>query len=458
MRMPQAFSMIIDPLFLFFANDPRRAEIRLVNIISRLNKVPEFMQSYVRNLRSPIKRWVEMELEKISGLDHFFDSLLQWAESVSFAKLDLLTSSMNTAKASFRFYENYLRDVETSDYFFLGDNQMRQVIMSRGIDFSPNDLHTLAKDFLRENQKEVEILRTRLVQKYKLDQDLSAADLQQFLAQRFRVKNASKDFSDVIARYQREQDNILAWIGKRDLFPLPKAHSLSIIKTPRFMEATIPAGAMLSPLPLREGERKSIIYLTLREDLLQEHTELSIPNMMIHEGIPGHHLQLSWASLHPSKIRRLFPANDLAEGWTTMLEDYMLDCGYAGELRDEMRFSAKRDIARLGARVAIDLYFMSGDKKYLDVGVDCDTSSQDPFVAAGNLLESVTGFVPARIRGELNWYSQESGYPLSYLVGNQLMQKIKSRFFKRAARADFDFHQYILSLGMSPLSLIELSY
>ena len=32
---------------------------------------------------------------------------------------------------------------------------------------------------------------------------------------------------------------------------------------------------------------------------------------------------------------------DLAEGWTTMLEDYMLDQGYAGELTDEVRFMAK---------------------------------------------------------------------------------------------------------------------
>ena len=44
---------------------------------------------------------------------------------------------------------------------------------------------------------------------------------------------------------------------------------------------------------------------------------------------------------------------DLAEGWTTMLEDYMLDQGYAA-MTAEVRFMAKREICRLAARVGID--------------------------------------------------------------------------------------------------------
>ena len=56
--------------------------------------------------------------------------------------------------------------------------------------------------------------------------------------------------------------------------------------------------------------------------------DLDVPGMMIHEGIPGHHLQLSTAATHPSTVRRHTSAMDQAEGWTTMLEDYMLDMGY----------------------------------------------------------------------------------------------------------------------------------
>ncbi len=332
---------------------------------------------------------------------------------------------------------------------------MKQVIAARGIELDPSDIHLIAKEFLKENADEVENLRFKLVEKYSLSSETDAAKLQEFLSEKFATPY--NDFEDIITRYQKEQENILNWLSERKLFPIFENQTLEIMRTPKFMEPSIPAGAMLCPLSLREGMRKSVIYLTLREELLAEHTELSIPNMMIHEGIPGHHLHLATATNHSSAIRRFMPCNDLAEGWTTMLEDYMLDQGYCSELADEVRFIAKRDIARIGARVAIDLYFMSGDKKYLNVGVEADLSSDNPFVAAGNLLEKVTGFVPARVQAELNWYSQESGYPMSYLIGNHLMMQLKRDFLAEGEGDDFSFHSYILSQGKAPLAFLTLN-
>lgn len=455
MRLPHAFGVIVDPIFLFFINDPRPASARIINIISRLNKSMGYIQSYVKNLRTPVKRWVEIELDAISGFDTFANSLREWAEKENFPKLNLLDDAITTAKSAFQFYKRFLADIDKTENFFLGEDQMKQVIAARGIELDPEEIHQIAKKFLKENAEEVENLRSKLVEKYSLSRETDAAQLQEFLSEKFATPY--NDFEDIIVRYQKEQNNILKWLSDRKLFPIFENQTLEIMRTPKFMEPSIPAGAMLCPLSLREGMRKSVIYLTLREELLAEHTELSIPNMMIHEGIPGHHLHLATATNHSSAIRRFMPCNDLAEGWTTMLEDYMLDQGYCSELADEVRFIAKRDIARIGARVAIDLYFMSGDKKYLDVGVKVDLSSDDPFVAAGNLLEKVTGFVPARVQAELNWYSQESGYPMSYLIGNHLMKQLKRDFLAEHKSDDFSFHSYILSQGKAPLAFLKLN-
>jgi hypothetical protein len=152
---------------------------------------------------------------------------------------------------------------------------------------------------------------------------------------------------------------------------------------------------------------------------------------------------------------------DQAEGWTTMLEDYMLDQGYLGDLVDEARFIAKRDIARIGARVAIDLFFMTGERGYLEVGVDCDLSSPDPFVAAGSLLRAVTGFVPGRVEAELNWYSQVRGYPLSYLTGNRLVWELKADVAKKqrggldGVDLDRAFHKTFLEAGSMPVRFLR---
>ena len=139
----------------------------------------------------------------------------------------------------------------------------------------------------------------------------------------------------------------------------------------------------------------------------------------------------------------------------------MLDVGFMAELADEARFLGKREISRLGARVAIDLFFMTGDRGYLDIGVDCDLSSDDPFEAAGNLLAVVTGFTPEHVRGELNWYSQERGYPLSYLAGNHLAWALKNDVIEtnrgQLEERDLDrvFHDTYLAAGNMPMSFLR---
>ena len=87
---------------------------------------------------------------------------------------------------------------------------------------------------------------------------------------------------DVLARYEQEREKILAFIKERELFPVFEAQDMKILRTPGFMAPSIPAGAMMPPAPFREGTRTSLVYLTLSEELLPEHTELSIPGMMIH--------------------------------------------------------------------------------------------------------------------------------------------------------------------------------
>lgn len=461
MRMPMASNIISGPLFMLFINDPRDPKLRLVNIISRLEKVDSFITSYCRNIYEPVERWVDMELDKLKGLPDFFKNLVDWAREIEFKNVNRLEKAVFSANSALKKYGIHLNNLTKTKNVFIGEDQMNMVLKSRGIVLTASQLHEIAKNFTKENQKSVEILKGKLIGKYGLDQKLSADDVQKFLAEKFKVEKTTNDFSFILDRYEMERDRILAYIKDKNLFPVMEDQDMHLMQTPAFMAPSIPAGAMMPPTPMRKGIKKSLVYLTLTEELLDEHTEISIPGMMIHEGIPGHHLQFAWAAEHESPIRRIFGANDLSEGWTTMLEDYMLDIGYAGDLEDEIRFSGKRDIARIGARVAIDLYLMSGDKKYLDIGVECDRSSDDPFVCAGNLLQAVTGFVDGRVQGEINWYSQERGYPLSYLTGNYLVWDLKKRFQDlyldkmNSSEIDKEFHTRFLKAGNMPISILE---
>ena len=65
------------------------------------------------------------------------------------------------------------------------------------------------------------------------------------------------------------------------------------------------------------------------------------------------------------------------------------------------------------------------------------------------------------MEGELNWYSQVRGYPLSYLAGNHLMWELK-RDFAAAQQGklsgpelDRTFHGAILEAGNMPVRFLR---
>ena len=460
-QLPSCGDDVGNGIFMMLINDPRPASERLDDITARLEKVPAYVDALLGRLDTPVARWVMMDVQKVEGLPQLFETVETMATEESWQELPRLTAARAKAEAALTSYIARLKALATTTQLHVGDAIAREIVRLRGIDKSLEQIHGIAKRFLADTQSDIETLRARLVQKHSLPADTTAEQLENFLTEKHPVQLKDGKLESVLDRYQEERQKILAFIHERNLFPVIEDQDMRIVRTPSFLEPSIPAGAMVQPPPFRDGTKVSLVYLTLSQELLAEHTELSIPNMMIHEGIPGHHLQLATAATHASVVRRHFEAMDHAEGWTTMLEGYMLDVGYMGDLTDEARFTGKRDIARIGARVAIDLFFMTGEKPYLEVGVDCDLSSDDPFVAAGNLLAAVTGFVPGRVQAELNWYSQERGYPLSYLTGNRLVLELKRDLAEantgKLEGLDLDrrFHALYMGSGNMPLRYLR---
>lgn len=460
-QMPKAGDDIGDGIFLLFINDPRDEKARLDDIVGRLEAVPAHTEKMLARLDTPVARWVSMDLQTVEGLPKLFATVEGWAEECKYAELTRFKTARAAAEAALLSYSEKLAAMPTTTQLHVGSEVARSIVDLRGIDKSFEELHSIATSFLAETSATIETLRAKLVTKYELAKGTSTEELQQFLLKKYKVDLPTGNVEDILAHYENSREEILAFIKERDLFPILDNQDMKIMRTPSFMAPSIPAGAMMPPPAFRNGIRTSMVYLTLSEELVDEHTHLGIPGMMVHEGIPGHHLQLATASAHKSIIRRHVDANEHAEGWTTMLEDYMIDVGFKAEIADEIRFIGKRDLSRIGARVAIDLFFMTGEKKYLDVGVDCDLSSSDPFIAAGELLRAVTGFVPGRVQAELNWYSQERGYPLSYLTGNRLVWELKADLAEaqkgklEGLELDRRFHDLYLHSGNMPVTYLR---
>ena len=465
-RKPGGVDGISAGIFQLFVNDDRSASDRLSNILSRLLQAPKYLETEAAVITQPIKRWLDIEIEQAEGLPGLFDTIYNWAVQESFESLTELQQAIDECNLALSNYVTDLLSRNTITDFVIGEEKVLEILALRNIHQTPKQLATMAKDFMAETQSLLSDLEVKLQDKYKLPATTTQEELHEFLNNKFAAKIKGGEISSILDIYSEQIESINEFISNNQLFEIPATQSIKILQTPSFLEPVIPAGAMWPPLALREGSKTSLVYLTLKDDQLAEHTELGIPVMMIHEGIPGHHLQFATAAHHPSFIRRIFSANEHAEGWTTMLEDYMLDVGYIdAELVDEVRFIAKREMSRLVARVGIDLYFMTGNQDYLNVGLDLGFEkngySDDVFENAAKLLKTATGFTDGRVQAELNWYSTEQSYPLSYLTGNRMVWKMKGEVLeqnlKQLSEIELDkaFHKVYLQSGCMPVNSLR---
>ncbi len=462
---PNGVDGISAGIFQLFVNDERSPTDRLNDVLSRLLQAPDYLKTEIQVIDKPITRWRDIELEQGEGLPDLFQTIVSWAQQENYPQTEQLKTAVDNCNTALASYLSELKNKDTHPHFAIGEDKVKELLAIRQINMSPAQLAKMARDFMGNTQSLLSDLKTRLCEKYQLTSDTSESDLHEYLNLKFAATLKNGKLDSVLDYYYQQIESINQFVKDKKLFALPEKQDMKIMQTPGFLEPVIPAGAMWPPLALREGKKTSLVYLTLKEDQLAEHTELGIPIMMIHEGIPGHHLQFATAAQHPSFIRRFFSANEHAEGWTTMLEDYMLDVGYIEQaLVDEVRFIAKREMSRLVARVGIDLYFMTSNKDYLNVGLDLTFDSDDVFVNAAKLLKEATGFTDGRVQAELNWYSTEQSYPLSYLTGNQMVwtlkQDIQAVNKKGLSELELDqkFHEVYLSSGCMPVQSLRLVF
>lgn len=150
---------------------------------------------------------------------------------------------------------------------------------------------------------------------------------------------------DAIAAEHQQPDQLLDWCHREvarieafcrehDVIGLAE-DPLHIIWTPVFMRAY--GRAFLdAPGPLDRGQQ-SHFFITPPDDdaspesiesYMREDNDRMLVLLCLHEGVPGHHLQLAWSNRNPSLARTVFSNGMFAEGWAVYVEQVMLDLGY----------------------------------------------------------------------------------------------------------------------------------
>ena len=162
----------------------------------------------------------------------------------------------------------------------------------------------------------------------------ATADQRTVVAVTAAIGRAHHPAADLVTCCRESYRGIVEFCRSREVITVPD-DPLEIEWTPPFLREF--AGAMLdSPGPLDKGQ-KAFYFMTPPpedwtpdqvESYLAEENDRQIDLTTIHEGTPGHYLQLVYSNRCPSIVRAIFGSGVFVEGWAVYVTQVMMDLGF----------------------------------------------------------------------------------------------------------------------------------
>jgi hypothetical protein len=248
-------------------------------------------------------------------------------------------------------------------------------------------------------------------------------------------------------------DEARAFALATGLTDVPPAERLTVAEVPPFLRGI--AVAFISQAPPLEPEAGCTFYLAPVPDgwddaqarsFLREYNPAQLRSLAIHEGYPGHFVQLEHASQHPRLARRLLTRPAFAEGWAVYIERVAAAAGFgdgatSSVTGDDYRFTQRK----LELRIATNAL--------LDVGLHAGELTDDD---ALSLLTHTACQEHAEAEGKLTRAKVTSGQLCAYFVGGEEVTDLRAEVEEREGD-DFDlrgFHQRLLSHGTPTVGLV----
>ena len=262
-----------------------------------------------------------------------------------------------------------------------------------------------------------------------------------------RLRGDHPPAEGLVAAYAREMERARDFVAARGLAPIPGV-PLDVIATPEFMRPLLPFAAYDSPGPYASAPR-GLFYVTVpdpalpeatRDRILRDHSDHELAATALHEGYPGHHLQLVLAQANPSETRKNVSTPLTVEGWALYCEELMADQGFYTS--EEQQFFQRVHLLWRAVRIVLDVGLHTRGMSYED--------------AVGQLADGVH-MERSLAEAEVSRYCSTPAYQLCYGVGRRELLRLRDDF--RAARgAGFTlrgFHDAVLSYGGLPVTLMR---
>ena len=189
-----------------------------------------------------------------------------------------------------------------------------------------------------------------------------------------------------------------------------------------------------------DGSRPAIYFINLKD--VGDWPKYTLPTLSYHEGVPGHHLQISIAqeSKDIPTLRKLGFFSAYSEGWAL----------YAEQLANELGVYEGDPLGKAGF---LQSFLFRAARLVVDTGLHTKRWSREQ---ATDYMVQTTGFARARSQREVERYCVLIGQACSYKVGHTAWTRARDEA-KRTLGDRFDIKQFheILREGAMPLSILE---
>jgi uncharacterized protein (DUF885 family) len=189
-----------------------------------------------------------------------------------------------------------------------------------------------------------------------------------------------------------------------------------------------------------DGSRPAIYFINLKD--LGDWPKFTLPTLSYHEGVPGHHLQISISqeSKDIPTLRKLGFFSAYSEGWAL----------YAEQLADELGVYTSDPLGRAGF---LQSFLFRAARLVVDTGLHSKRWSREQ---GSDYMVQTTGFARPRSQREVERYCTMIGQACSYKVGHTAWTRARAEA-QKALGPKFDIKQFheVLREGAMPLSILE---
>jgi uncharacterized protein (DUF885 family) len=358
---------INDSVYLALTQSTLPVETNVANCIARMAQIPKIVTAARQNLKNPPRVHTETAIRQNRGAIDFYEhGIFDFAGKTR--QLAALKAASVPVVASLKDYQSFLEKEllpRANGEWRIGTERFaKKLELELDANASADQVMADAEAEFARVERDMYVVARQLWSHSFPKQVLPPDDTAGQRAAVHQVLDAiAKEHGkpeELVRDMRQRVAKLKQFIKQNDILRLPDPDHCTVVEMPEFkrgnstayMEAPPPldpnaTGHLAVSPPPKDWDAKKVT------SYLEEYNSHMLDILTIHEGYPGHSVQLEYMNQNPSLVRRVLQSGVYIEGWAVYTEQMMLDQGYGdGDLA--LRLSQLKFYLRAVANTILD--------------------------------------------------------------------------------------------------------